>query len=61
VRRLDVPTLVLAWDTDPGHPVSTAEALGELLPRAEVHVARSLRDVATWTSLVERFFRDLDD
>jgi 3-oxoadipate enol-lactonase len=60
LRALAVPTLVLAWDTDPGHPVSTAEALGELLPRAEVHVARTLRDVATWTSVVETFLRALD-
>jgi 3-oxoadipate enol-lactonase len=59
LRTLDVPTLVLAWDTDPGHPVSTAEALGEILPRVEVHVARSLREVAAWTTHVERFFRTL--
>jgi 3-oxoadipate enol-lactonase len=60
LRTLAVPTLVLAWDTDPGHPVATAEALGELLPHVEVHIARHLRDVATWTSKVERFLRDLD-
>ena len=61
LRTLDVPTLVLAWDTDPGHPVSTAEALGELLPRAEVHIARTLRDVATWTSKTERFLQSIED
>jgi pimeloyl-ACP methyl ester carboxylesterase len=55
VRGLAVPALILAWDTDPGHPLRTAETLAELLPDAELHVARRLRDVTTWTRLVDGF------
>jgi pimeloyl-ACP methyl ester carboxylesterase len=55
VRELTVPALILAWDTDPDHPLATAERLAELLPDAELHVARRLRDVTRWTRLVDGF------
>jgi pimeloyl-ACP methyl ester carboxylesterase len=55
VGAIAAPALLLAWDTDPGHPVSTAERLVALLPNAELHVARRLRDVGTWTDRVESF------
>jgi pimeloyl-ACP methyl ester carboxylesterase len=55
VRTLEVPALILAWDTDPGHPLRTAETLAELLPDAELHVARRLGDVTGWTRLVDGF------
>ncbi len=55
VARLTQPTLVLAWDTDPGHPLATAERLAELLPHAELVVARRLRDVVSWTDRVDGF------
>ncbi|TQF08066.1 hypothetical protein E6W39_00515 [Kitasatospora acidiphila] len=47
LRQLPHPTLVLAWDTDPSHPVATAEALADLLPDAEVHISRDLADIRT--------------
>jgi pimeloyl-ACP methyl ester carboxylesterase len=49
------PALVLAWDGDEGHPVSTAERLAALLPRAELHVATHLRDVLGWPTQVAAF------
>lgn len=49
------PTLVLAWSGDPGHPVSTAEQLGELLSDVEVSIASTFDEFAAWTDLVERF------
>lgn len=55
VRGVTAPTLLLAWETDPGHPVSTAERLVELLPDTELHVARRLRDLASWTNRLEAF------
>ena len=55
VRAIRAPALLLAWDTDSGHPVSTAERLVELLPNAELHVAHRLREVGTWTDRVESF------
>ena len=55
VRSIAAPALLLAWDTDPGHPLSTAEQLAELLPDAELEVARRLQDVIAWTDRVEAF------
>ncbi len=52
LRSLDVPALVLAWAGDPGHPVATAEALGEALPRATVAVADDLATVLSWPERV---------
>jgi 3-oxoadipate enol-lactonase len=59
LRRLDQPTLLLAWDTDPGHPVSTAEALAELLPGARLRVARRFEDLAGWPAAVASFLEEL--
>ncbi len=55
LRALEQPTLILAWDTDPGHPLSTAEALADLLPNARLEVARKLVDLGTWTGLIADF------
>ena len=55
VRAIAAPALVLAWATDPGHPLSTAELLVELIPDAEIEVARELVDVISWTDHVEAF------
>ncbi len=55
VRRIAVPALVLAWADDPGHPVSTAQRMGELLPQVQVHVARSPADVAGWPEVLAAF------
>ena len=57
IAALDVPALILAWDTDAGHPVSTAERLAALLPRAELHVAREPEEVSTWPARVAAFVR----
>jgi pimeloyl-ACP methyl ester carboxylesterase len=54
------PVLVLAWDTDPGHPVATADALAAALPQAEVHVAREPREVLAWTATSRAFLGRLD-
>jgi len=52
LRSLDVPAVVLAWSGDPGHPVATAEALAEALPRATLEVADDLRTVLGWPERV---------
>jgi 3-oxoadipate enol-lactonase len=43
------PTLILAWTGDPGHPVSTAEQLGQLLPNSELVFASTADELTTWT------------
>ncbi|NBM17390.1 alpha/beta fold hydrolase [Streptomyces sp. GC420] len=52
---LDLPALVLAWADDPGHPVSSAEALVRALPHADLYVARTRADVHGWGARVARF------
>ena len=60
ISTIDTPTLILAWSGDPGHPVSTAERLVELMPRAELIVASTRDELATWTDRCEDFLGRLD-
>ncbi|HET6826022.1 MAG TPA: alpha/beta fold hydrolase [Amnibacterium sp.] len=48
LAEIDPPTLILAWDADPSHPLTTAEHLVERLPNASVDVARTPEDVRGW-------------
>ncbi|MFT4188897.1 MAG: alpha/beta hydrolase [Aeromicrobium sp.] len=47
-----VPTTVLAWTDDPGHPVSTAEALVELAADARLRVASTPEELQTWPGVL---------
>lgn len=58
IRSISQPTLILAWDTDPLHPIAIAERLAELIPRSTLHVAHTLNDVQEWTALTASFFAD---
>jgi 3-oxoadipate enol-lactonase len=49
---VDVPVSILAWTEDAAHPVSTAEALAEVLPRATLTVAHTPADLARWPGLL---------
>lgn len=55
LRALDLSVLLLAWESDPGHPVSTATALAEALPDARLSVAAALSEVRHWPVLVGDF------
>ena len=59
VATIAAPTLILAWSGDPGHPVSTAEALADLLPNATMQVASTLGELLAWTDAVEAFLAKL--
>lgn len=52
LAEVAVPTTILAWTDDPAHPVSTAEALADLLPRSRLEVARTPADLATWPEML---------
>lgn len=52
IATLEVPTTVLAWIDDPAHPVSTAEALVELLPNSTMEIARTPADLARWPAIL---------
>jgi pimeloyl-ACP methyl ester carboxylesterase len=56
---LGQPTLILAWAGDPGHPLSSAEALASALPNTQLHVAETIRDVFAWRDHVATFLADL--
>ena len=59
VSAIRVPTRILAWSGDPGHPESTAEQLVELLPQADLFVARTWDDFRTWTDRSLSFLRSV--
>ncbi|MDQ3977961.1 MAG: alpha/beta fold hydrolase [Actinomycetota bacterium] len=59
VRAIVVPTLILAWEGDPTHPVSTAEALHELIVLSELHVAQDLAGIRAWPYIVRDFLDGL--
>lgn len=59
LSRLVVPTLILAWDGDPCHPVETAQALADTIIMSEIHVARDLAEVKRWPYLVRDFLGGL--
>jgi pimeloyl-ACP methyl ester carboxylesterase len=59
LRAIVVPTLILAWEGDPAHPVSTAETLHELMVLSELHVARDLAGIRMWPYLVRDFLSGL--
>lgn len=55
LRGLGIPTFVIATRGDPGHPLSTAEKLVELLPNAELRVLASLAELGTVREELARF------
>ena len=55
VAAISVPTLILAWTGDPGHPVSTADELDRLIPETELHLASTADAMATWSGRIADF------
>jgi 3-oxoadipate enol-lactonase len=55
LREIGQPVLLLAWADDPGHPVSTAERLADLLPDAQLEIAHSPADLRRWGGLSAAF------
>ena len=59
VSDISVPTLILTWSGDAGHPVSTAQALHSLISASELSVATSANDVRTRSLLIAEFLSSL--
>lgn len=55
LAALDHPTLILAWATDPVHPISSAQYLAKTMPHATLSVSETLDDVRTWTGQIDAF------
>lgn len=47
-QKVSQPTLIIAWAGDPGHPVSTAQALHEVIDGSELHISDVQADLQTW-------------
>ncbi|MFD1713296.1 alpha/beta fold hydrolase [Amnibacterium flavum] len=58
IRTIPHPALLLPWTTDPGHPVSTAERLAELLPDAVLEIADEPDEVRGWGQRAAAFLAD---
>lgn len=56
-----VPALILAWATDPAHPISTTERLAEVLPASTFHVSDTAEDVRTWAAKAAAFFAGMPE
>ena len=52
IKAITVPTLVLAWIDDPGHPLSTAEKLHELIADSRLVIAHTPGDLAQWPEML---------
>ena len=57
LATLGMPVLLLPWAGDPGHPLSTAERLHEVLPDSRLFVAEHAVDADTWPERIADFLR----
>jgi 3-oxoadipate enol-lactonase len=55
IGALDQPVLILAWAGDPGHPVSSAERLQELIRGSQLQVATSTDHLREWGAIAAGF------
>ncbi|MFW9906646.1 MAG: alpha/beta fold hydrolase [Candidatus Thorarchaeota archaeon] len=55
IRKIKLPTLILAWTNDQSHPVETAEKLHDDIQNSELHVASSMEELDTWPELIRKF------
>jgi pimeloyl-ACP methyl ester carboxylesterase len=55
LRRIDQPTLILAWDGDPSHPTASAEYLADRIPKSTLEVATVPDEVRGWGRRVASF------
>jgi 3-oxoadipate enol-lactonase len=53
LARLPIPTTVLAWGGDSGHPFETAESIVEALPRASMRVIGGFEDGAALAAALD--------
>lgn len=59
LAQLEVPTLILAWENDKAHPVSTALALAETLPDVQSLVISNPADITHWMPALRKFLQQV--
>jgi pimeloyl-ACP methyl ester carboxylesterase len=57
ISRLTMPTLILTWVDDPGHPLGIAHELRDLIRNSRLEVAREVDDIGTWTAVIADHLR----
>jgi len=55
IAKLALPVLILAWESDPTHPIASAERLAGIIPGAKLHIAKHVNDVRNWGQLIADF------
>jgi pimeloyl-ACP methyl ester carboxylesterase len=58
LAALRIPILLLAWNADPVHPLSTAQQLAATLPVARLYVADTPEQLQTWGELAAAFLHE---
>ncbi|GAA4157214.1 alpha/beta hydrolase [Gryllotalpicola daejeonensis] len=58
IRALEVPVLLLPWSDDPGHPVSTSQALLDALPDARLQLGQKLTELQGWGRIAAEFLAE---
>ena len=59
LRQMQIPTLILAWEDDSAHPVSTAEKLAKTLPDVRGLVVCHPGDIGEWQSALLKFVKQI--
>jgi 3-oxoadipate enol-lactonase len=58
LATIQIPALILAWAGDPGHPISTAQRLAEILPSAHLQIAETPEQLRAWGQSALDFLAD---
>ncbi|MEZ5570710.1 MAG: alpha/beta hydrolase [Halioglobus sp.] len=59
LRQLQIPTLILAWEDDMAHPVSTAMELSDSLPDVRGLVICHPGDIREWETAMVKFVKQI--
>lgn len=55
LNQLTMPALILAWEGDAIHPLTTAERLADTLPAAQLQIISSPAELDRWPGLIDAF------
>lgn len=61
LRTLEIPTLLLPWVDDPGHPMATADALASLLAHAQTVVLEGVTDIGSIIDATRAFLQRIEE
>lgn len=54
---IKIPTLIMSWENDPHHPVTTAETLHALIPSSRLTVAPNKEELKSWPHIAAQFLQ----